>query len=341
MEWVSDTLTVDEQDIGIKRGLIEQRKLKFYPENPRLYSILRPDEKEPDQIEIERRLKRMDHVKALVQDIRSNGGLIDPVLVKDGSFEVLEGNSRLAAYRRLAEGDPIKWGKMKCILLPKDIDEGLVFRILGQYHIVGKKNWAPFEQAGFLYRRHTRENVDITQIAQEVGLPVGEVKSYVATYRFMIEQNDTDVNRWSYYFEMLKSRKISRLAEKHPDFQSALVEKIKSGEIEKAVDIRDGVAKLAGARDGLVKDFISGDLTLGEALERIDRSGGADTTYQRLKRFRIWVVDIGGGTFFDKKNEPAKKKIIYELKQNSSPGGENKEHCGKGIVGGQTPWIDK
>ena len=112
----------------------------------------------------------MDHVKVLIQEIQRDGGLTDPVVVRAGSLEVLEGNSRLAAYRALARIDPLKWDTMKCKLLPENLDESLIFALLGQYHIRGKKDWAPFEQAGFLYRRSTVHDIDAAQLAQEIGL---------------------------------------------------------------------------------------------------------------------------------------------------------------------------
>ena len=87
--------------------------LKYFSENPRIYFAIDVDESEPTQEEIQEKLIKMDHVKELVQDIKLNGDLIDPIIVKDGSFEVLEGNSRLAAYRELYKRDPLKWGKMR------------------------------------------------------------------------------------------------------------------------------------------------------------------------------------------------------------------------------------
>lgn len=315
MSWVLDTLKIDNKNIAIRRGEIEHRKLVFYPENPRLYSILKPDEIEPDQDEIQRRLIKMDHVKALVQDIKANGGLIDPIIVRDGTYDVLEGNSRLAAYRRLSETDPIKWGNIKCVMLPKSIDEGFIFRLLGQYHIIGKKDWAPFEQAGFLFRRHKRESIDLEQVAKEVGLPLKEVKQLVLTYEFMIDNDDTDINKWSYYYEMLKSRKISTLKKKIEGFQEALVKKIKSGEINRAVDIRDGVAKLADARQQVAEGFAKGEISLEDALERMEQSGNADGSYQRLRRFRIWLIDTNTEASIQNANAAAKKKMVYELGQ--------------------------
>ena len=40
-----------------------------------------------------------------------------------GDMVVLEGNSRLAAYHYLAGQDQNRWGKVRCTLLPADIDE--------------------------------------------------------------------------------------------------------------------------------------------------------------------------------------------------------------------------
>jgi hypothetical protein len=276
---------------------------------------VKPDESEPDQEEIQRRLVRMDHVKFLIQDIRKNGGLIDPILVRDGNFEVLEGNSRLAAYRRLGEKDPISWAVIKCILLPKDISESLIFAILGQYHIIGKKDWAPFEQAGFLYRRHVKHKISIEMIAEEIGLGGNEIRLLIDTYKFMISNNDTDIYKWSYYYEFKKSRKISTLCKRNSNFQAAVVAKIKSGEISKAVDVRDGVAKLERARDSVVNNFVSGDINLEEALENMEASGNSNVTYQRMKRFRSWLIQTDTETTIKAGTDGAKHKIKFELKK--------------------------
>jgi hypothetical protein len=90
-------------DIPVKTGWLDQSRLKFFVDNPRIYSIVRADGREPEQAEIYAKLRELEHVRVLKEDIRENGGLIDPIIVKDGSLEVLEGNSRLAAYRWLAE----------------------------------------------------------------------------------------------------------------------------------------------------------------------------------------------------------------------------------------------
>src|SRR6266704_984545 len=58
-----------------------------------------------------------------------HGGLIEPMVVLRDTLEVIEGNSRLAAYRILAEKDPVKWQKAKCHILPAKINASLISRL--------------------------------------------------------------------------------------------------------------------------------------------------------------------------------------------------------------------
>jgi hypothetical protein len=170
-QWVEDTILVRGMRIPVRIGQIRQADLRYFVENPRVYSLVHTNgSDEPTQNEIERALQAMEHVRELVHDIRANGGLIDPLYVRAGTLEVIEGNSRLAAYRHLATSNPIGWGWVKCALLPADFDDSLVSALLGQWHLKGKKEWPPFEQAGYLYRRHTVHGIPLDDLASEVGL---------------------------------------------------------------------------------------------------------------------------------------------------------------------------
>lgn len=197
---------------------IDQSQLRFYVDNPRIYSLVRAGDQRPDQDEILATLLEHEHVKVLKEDIVANDGLIDPLIVRDGDMVVLEGNSRLAAYRFLAKKNPIKWGKIRCTVLPSDIDDKLVFALLGQYHVKGKKDWAPYEKAGFLYRRYKEHNLELSAVALELGLRPKEAEHLVAVYEFMIKHDDGDRLRWSYYDEYLKSRKIRKARQEFAQF---------------------------------------------------------------------------------------------------------------------------
>jgi DNA-binding transcriptional MerR regulator len=284
------TLTLQGKEIEVTYCDLRQATLKFYEENPRIYSFIYKNEEFVSQEQIEDRLSDLDHVKQLVQSIKANGGLIDPLIVRQGDNVVLEGNSRLAAYRILAKTDPIKWGKVKCCLLPSDIDKRLIFALLGEYHIIGRKDWAPYEQAGYLWRRCHKQGTLPEEIARDMGLSVREIKHLVEVYSFMVQQEDQDVSRWSYYDEYLKSRKIKEARSKFPEIDKTVVAQIKAGQIPKADDIRKKLAKIV-TDDKLTKTFSEKKGSLDRCFEKYLRKGANNHLYKILNKFRTTILD--------------------------------------------------
>lgn len=306
------TLLIRGKDIPVVTKEIEQSRLKFFTENPRVYSVVRSDSSEPTQEQIQERLLDMEHVKELIQDIKLNEGLIEPLIVRDGTFEVLEGNSRLAAYRHLAKTDPIKWGRIKCTLLPKDISEALVFALLGQYHVKGKKDWIPYEQAGFLYRRFKRHNIDIPTLAREIGISQKQVKHLIDTYQFMVDHNEVDTERWSYYDEYLKSSKIRKVRQQYSSFDSLIVGKIKSREIARAVDVREQLPVICSSGKSL-KKFVNGSLAFEDAYEAALDAGGGSQHLRKVTGFRKWLTRDETEKALDDSIGQVRAKIVYEL----------------------------
>lgn len=309
---LGETLLIRGVDVPVHTTTLPQAELRFFVENPRVYTILRGDGEEPSQADIERKLLEMDHVKALVQDIKRDGGLTDPVIVRAGKLEVLEGNSRLAAYRALAKSDPIKWGRMKVRLLPKDLDEALIFALLGQYHIKGKKDWAPFEQAGFLYRRSKAHDIDSGQLAQEIGLSRRKVEHLIAVYQFMLDHGEADTARWSYYDEYLKSSAIRKARLGQSGFDALVVEKIKSGEIARALDVRDRLPVICSAPKTLQK-FASRAYDFEDAHDHAVEVGADSTPYRKLARFRQWLARPEVEAALGRAQGETRKKIQFEL----------------------------
>lgn len=307
------TIRLRGKDIPVKNGEISQLILKFYPENPRIYSILRADLATPGQEDIQKQLQTLDHVKALVQDIKENGGLIDPVIVKAGSNEVLEGNSRLAAYRLLADKDPIKWGMMRCTVLPADIPEDSVFALLGQYHIKGKKDWAPYEQAGFLYRRYKQHKIKKTELGKELGLGAKKVGQLIETYEFMLTKEITDVSKWSYFEEYLRSNILKKAREKHQEFDKTFVAAVESGDIPRAIDVREKLQKIASGPEKVVSKYAKGEITLEQAMDRVEDSGSADSTVKKVSSFRAWLATSEAQDAIRSSEGSAHQKLAFEL----------------------------
>ncbi len=291
------------------------KELNFYPENPRIYSIVYVGGQKPSQADILERLQGFEHVRQLVQDIRSNGGLIDPLIVRQGDMVVLEGNSRLAAYRHLAKEDPVKWAKAACTLLPADIDDHLVFTLLAQYHVKGKKDWAPYEKAGFIYRRFKQQNIDLQVAAPELGITREEAKHLIAVYEFMIECGDQDATHWSYYDEFLKSRKIKKAREEVAGFDDFIVGEIKTGRIGKAMDLRDKLPVICAGQPKILKRYMTGQYDFGEAHEHAVTAGGEHHALNRLKRFRKWLVDSTTQDDLLEAPKSIRDSMQYELKE--------------------------
>src|SRR4051812_43166049 len=173
--FTEDVMQIQGVPVVTRVGTLDQTQLQFWIGNPRVYSIMRENGGDPSQDDIRLKLQDMEHVRTLVHDIKKHGGLIDPLVVKDKTFEVVEGNSRLAAYRFLAGQNPTKWARVKCRLLPADIRNDLIYSLLGQWHLKGKKEWPPYEQAGYLYRRKNDDKVSSTALAGEAGLSAQRV----------------------------------------------------------------------------------------------------------------------------------------------------------------------
>ena len=314
--WVEDTLTLCNEEVHVRNGVLPVHYLRFYAENPRIYSLIQKPGVEPAQHEIFERLRGLDHVKQLIQSIRANGGLTDPMLVRDGDLVVLEGNSRLAAYRELSRNDPIMWGKAKVRLLPADINDKLVFALLGEYHIIGRKDWAPYEQAGYLYRRNALHGVSPQSMANEMGLSRQKVTHLIDTYRFMVKHEETSVSRWSYYDDYLKSNKIRKARKNWPELDEIVVKKIKSREIAAAVDVREKLVKLLDVdRVGPepTKIFMSGNKTFDRAFESAQDRGVDNMWLGRFKRFRAELEVNAFLGDLDRMSPEQQEKCLFDL----------------------------
>ncbi len=286
-------MMIGKKEFEVKEVEIMQASLKFYEDNPRVYSVLQvSDESKPDQNSIEQLMTKMDHVKQLKLSIESNGGLIDPLIVRDGDFVVLEGNSRLAAYRLLCKNKPIEWGIVKCVLLPSDIDELSIFTLLGQYHIIGRKDWSPFEQAGYLYRRRKESKLPVETMAKELGIKKGDAERMLDNFSYMLKVNDLQPTNWSYYDELLKNRSIKKAIKSNPKLETTIVEQIKNKEINQASDIRKigEIAKCPDKRAKKVLDEIaSGQTDIYEGYEEVKDTGKIDDIYKKIRAFRMLI----------------------------------------------------
>lgn len=315
-----NTMIIGQKKFKYEEVELNQAELKFYPENPRVYSLLVIDGVTPDQSEIEDSLKNMDHVRTLKQNIESNGGLTDPLIVRGGDFVVLEGNSRLAAYRMLAKKDAIKWSLVKCRILPADITEDTIFTLLGQYHIVGRKDWSPFEQAGYLWRRINNNNVNAEVLAKSMGLSVKKIQQMVAVYDFMRKHESVESQKWSYFEEYLKSRSITKARLEIPELDETIVSKIKSNDIFQAIDIRhklEPITKIKSdkKRKKVLQKLVSGKSSLEECFEEAEATGVNSSYLKSLTQIKSKLNSFDDQIDLSKLSDEDIKRCQFEMKK--------------------------
>lgn len=313
--FTEDTITLRKQEIKVQTGFLPHHSLQFFAENPRIYSIVWNEGGDaPTQEDIFNALSKTEHVReTLVPSIKSNGGLIEPVLVRKNV--VLEGNSRLAAYRLLAQKDAEAWEMIRVRVLPDTISDSEVFSLLGEFHIVGKKDWQPFEQAGYLYRRFKTHNVDEKQLHHEVGLTPAKIRHLIHVYEFMLNVNDRNPDRWSYYDELLKGRRFNQTRELYPNFDQKITEMIQSEEIERAVDVRDGLPKIVKVGGNTLKKFMNGKLSFHDALQEAHQRGAGNYYTKKFTDFKNFLAEENVDAELADISDDERSNLSYVIKK--------------------------
>jgi hypothetical protein len=94
-----------------------------------------------------------------------------------------------------------------------------------------------------------------------------------------------------------------------------VVEKIASGEIARAADLRDKLPVICESKPKVLKRFVSGGDTFEEAYERAVESGGDHTPYQKLSKFRKWLArqEVQDGLIAA--DGTLESQITFELRQ--------------------------
>lgn len=283
-------ITIGNENYAVVYKSVPQKDLLFYIENPRVYSMFDRSTSEPSQDEMESKLCSCDDVRELRDSIEVNGGLTNPVVVCKGV--VIEGNRRLAAYRMLFKKNMELWSNISALILPDDIAESAILTYLGQIHIVGQKDWAPFEQAGFLYRSMERSKLTREQLSSSTGLKLSDVKKMISIYSFMVQNDDLESKHWSYYEQYLSNKAIKDARKSFPELDNKIVIDVKAGKITDAKkEVREqlGVICKAPNSSKLLEDYINNEKTLADCFSSVDEK---DIDAKRvIDNFRKKIVD--------------------------------------------------
>ena len=272
---MSDTITIFGKEIPVVHERRNIHDLLFYEQNPRVYSKLQEKKLSVDETEkqkyIEKMMLKEPSAKKLISAIQHHGGIIDPIVVNYKTREVLEGNSRLAALRKLSSDNPTeeKWQTALCMVV-SGLDQGQIDSYLHQIHVEGKTPWQPYEKAHMAYKRVVIDETPIEEYSQTVNETRQAVEKQIETIHLMSDNNDTRRARWSYYEVLVKNRQISKYCNDSPEFKKFILDEIKNqqegAESFKAQDMRNKLPDILSKRKTL-KKFMNNEKTLDDAYQ--------------------------------------------------------------------------
>jgi hypothetical protein len=307
---------LDGQTVESSSRMMQMNDLLFYYQNPRVFSVLRTKfgNKNPTQEDIFELMSAQDYVKELKKQIKKDG-LKEPVIVNINTMEVIEGNSRLAAYRMLYDEDPMKWSEISCEILPENITHAQIDDLISSVHMTStKKNWDPAEVSGWLWRLSNEENFTTEQLVKKfTGWTAEKIKTYISTYQFMIDNNLTDHSQFSHWLVLNTNKHIKKIKKEYPQLDQVIIEKVQNNEIDKAVRIRDELPIIANAPKKLVKKFVEGDISFDKAHKFAIELGVDRNIYKNLNDFKEWIVNHEDSILKTKGTELAQVKHNLRL----------------------------
>lgn len=295
--------------------------LNYWKENPRINAIIKQKSGDGDisDEDIEKALWETESVKDLFKDIERHGGLIDEILVRNNI--VLEGNSRLLAYRHLYrkaeqrkdEEKMLTWSYIRARIIPEETSDKVVLSILGTWHIKGKTQWDTYEKAAYLKRMHAEYGISLKDIAASISVREKFVKDHIDAHDLMVKNNDYTLLKFSYYYELVKSTKIKELASKEPDIIPNTIQAIQEGQFKKAEEIRhlDKILKDKKAK----REFFDEKVDFNDAFETTkDRHPEhADSFFSNIKKVTETLQSCPIEKMEEIKIDGGKKYILEKL----------------------------
>ena len=221
------------ETIQLSDDYLEVGKLKFLKDNPRVYACTHGEPnfndltEEQQQDIIFKKLLQEPSVRNLKPEIRRHGGLMEPVLVRLDTMEVIEGNSRLAVYRELKKAEPGgEWESIPCDIVSSLTDKQQA-AFLNQIHVKGKTQWSAYEKANFAYVRK-KQGWAFGEIATLFGETEMTIRTRVKEIKLMKDNDDNERSHFSYYGVLVRKQEISEAMNGRDNLRAFLLRKIKA-----------------------------------------------------------------------------------------------------------------
>lgn len=284
------SIKIIKEEIPLKDDFLSIYELKFLPDNPRVYACTHGipgfnelSEEEQQNLIYEKLLKETS-VKNLEKEVERHGGLLEAILVRYDTMQVIEGNSRLAVYRQFNEKYPGgDWELIQCDIV-SSLTEEQQFAFLNQIHVKGKTQWSAYEKANLAYVRKERGWTE-ARIADLFGETEATISNSIKVIDLMKSNGDNDQSHFSYYEVMTTTRKILQATEENKDLKNLLLNRIKHVGPDNdendftALELRNKLPSIID-KPKILRKYIEGDLTFDDAYQEAKTS----KAQQRVKR---------------------------------------------------------
>lgn len=173
---------------------LDVEAIAFDTDNPRIRMALT---KYGDRVTAERihfALKSMgtaatgtSSYESLRDSIRAMGGISIPITVvpDGGGFICIDGNTRLAIYKEFSErGVDGGWNTIKAVVRD-EVDQREIERIRVTAHLVGAREWPPYEKARYLHYLREEKLMEYGEMIQLCGGNRADLERQIDAYHDM------------------------------------------------------------------------------------------------------------------------------------------------------------
>lgn len=188
--------------------------------------------------------------RSLRDSIKASQGIIHPIVVsheEDGTYTVIEGNTRLQIYKEFAETAPNgPWDEITALVY-EQLSPFEKHEIRLQSHLVGPREWDPFSKAKYLWQLSEVEHLPMNTIISMCGGRKSEIEKSIEAFLYMeryyrryVEKKpdyDYDTRNFSKFMEYQNSSVKNAIKQKGFD-DDQFAKWVAEDNIDKALKVR-------------------------------------------------------------------------------------------------------
>jgi len=322
---MKNTITVLGKTISYEIKDVDINEIQYYPENPRInYIISKYQKDEITQDLIQNELLKLESTRERMKDLEENKGIIDEIYILKN--KVIEGNTRLCAFRRLSQKypDEKRWKTIKARILQDDVSEEELFFILGIFHIKGKTEWNAYEKAAYIYKMIVTLKKSPEEIGKQLRMQSKNIEAALKAYKVMRDKFLTknkrnnkqydDLRKFSYFDAFYHQKELVEREENTPDFMNTFVTWVKEDRFKNAQSVRDLPKILNNKRAQKTFCVSEPENAYLDAMQILhqDKPGKVDKLYKKFEEFSNFIDNAKINKYREDISENRNKKYVIE-----------------------------